>query len=116
MTQIPDTTPPDKPVDVITTVSVTPESKDRVEKYLIDLGKDIEANEPGCLQWEVFYLGSPGELVLIERFKDLSSAEDHRHIQYSRDALAHAAEQGWLSREPDIKILNSRGGFAFRKA
>lgn len=73
-TSKPSTSPPtnsegdsDHPVDIITTLGVYPETKDRVEEHLIKLGKQIEEEEPDCLQWEVFYLNATGELVLIER-------------------------------------------------
>ena len=57
----------DHPVDIITTLGVYPETKELVEEHLIKLGKQIEQEEPDCLQWEVFYLSATGELVLIER-------------------------------------------------
>ncbi|KAK3987365.1 hypothetical protein QBC44DRAFT_246120 [Cladorrhinum sp. PSN332] len=104
----------DQPIDIITTLGVYPETKDQVEEHLIKLGKQIEEEEPDCLQWEVFYLNATGELVLIERFKNLAAAEYHWQMQYNQNVLSYLADQGWLSGHPDMKRLKSRGGFAFR--
>ncbi|KAK4166844.1 hypothetical protein QBC43DRAFT_349542 [Cladorrhinum sp. PSN259] len=109
-----DNAEPEQPIDIITTLGVYPEAKDQVEEHLIKLGKQVEAEEPDCLQWEVFYLNSTGELVLIERFKNLAAAEYHWQMQYNQNVLRYLTDQGWLSGLPDMKRLKSRGGFAFR--
>ncbi|KAK4223489.1 hypothetical protein QBC38DRAFT_487638, partial [Podospora fimiseda] len=104
----------DQPIDIITTIGVYLETKDLVEEHLIKLGKQIEEEEPDCLQWEVFYLRATEELILIERFKNLAAAEYHWQMQYNQNVLRFLTNQGWLSGHPDMKRLKSRGGFAFR--
>ncbi|KAL2016597.1 hypothetical protein VTK56DRAFT_3254 [Thermocarpiscus australiensis] len=105
-----------EPVRVVTILAVSPENKELLEQHLLELAKkQIEARETGCLEREVFYLESTGELVLQEDFENRAAAERHRRMRYNQEALAYASEQGWLAKEPDVKIVKSRGGFALRR-
>lgn len=65
---------PASAVDIIITLAINPENKEQVEANLLKAGEWIEKNEPGCLQWEVFYLEATGEMVLVERSAPIEPA------------------------------------------
>ncbi|KAK4675242.1 hypothetical protein QC764_001510 [Podospora pseudoanserina] len=114
---------PASAVDIIITLAINPENKEQVEANLLKAGEWIEKNEPGCLQWEVFYLEATGEMVLVERFNDLQTARKYHPENRKKDGMIDGGlkwaneivEKGWLSQEPDIKVLSRRGGFGLRK-
>ncbi|KAK0735937.1 hypothetical protein B0T21DRAFT_392788 [Apiosordaria backusii] len=120
-------TPPDTldsaAVDIIITLAINPENKAQVEANLLKAGEWIEKHEPGCLQWEVFYLEATGEMVLVERFNDLPTARKYHPENREKEGMIDGGlkwaneivEKGWLSQEPDIKVLSRRGGFGLRK-
>jgi len=61
--------------------------------------------EPGCLGYDVFrHIDSPGELLLVERYRDETALEAHRASEHYQDFVVHRIVPLLASREVDILV------------
>lgn len=63
-------------VDLIATIPVAEEARDRVARLLSDYGRSVR-QEPGNLRFEAYLDAKSGALVVIERYRDAASFADH---------------------------------------
>ncbi len=61
-------------------------SKDGALEDLLAVGKEmavaVNANEEGCLSYEVFKGEEPNTIVFVERYKDEAATEAHRNSDH----------------------------------
>ena len=63
-------------VDLIATIPVADEVRDRVTRLLSEYGRSVR-QEPGNLRFEAYLDAEAGALVVVERYRDAAAFADH---------------------------------------
>lgn len=93
-----------QPYGVYMRVRVKPERRDEFIELIRQLVRDIKANEPGTLVYELMQNESdPLEFVFAERFRDREAWKTHQNAPYHLEM----APKGWacLDGEPVIEPM-----------
>lgn len=88
-------------IGVVAKLQVTPGMEDEFETHAKALVEQVNANEPDCVQYELFKSKSGGEYVFLEKYKDKAALIAHGQTDYF---LAAQPKLGpCLAGAPDIQ-------------
>jgi len=83
---------------------IKPGTETQVDALMAQLGRDIRANEPGCLRFDyVVSTDRPGERLVIEEYADEAALEAHSHTDYLAAFLPRLLE--CLAEPPAVEMF-----------
>jgi quinol monooxygenase YgiN len=74
-------------IGVIARFSVLEGKEQEFEQLIAGLGEQVRANEPGCLQYDLFKGQEPRAYVLMERYQSQEALGIHSKSAYFRAAM-----------------------------
>ena len=69
-----------------------------------ELAVAVNANEEGCLSYEIFQGENPQTFIFIERYKDEAATEAHRNSDHFKTIGARMGP--FMAGRPDMQRLN----------
>ncbi|KAJ9612122.1 hypothetical protein H2200_003719 [Cladophialophora chaetospira] len=110
-----------EPFYIVANLTPVPGKSQEVIAAIQPLTEYVQANEPGCLHYEMFQPAGPdvdaasAPVVFIELWKDMEALEIHRNSEPYKALMVRASTEGLLAAPPDVKVLQPVGGFPLRK-
>ncbi len=69
-----------------------------------ELAAAVNANEPGCLSYEIFQGETPQTFIFIERYENEAATEAHRNSEHFKTIGARMGP--FMAGRPDVQRLN----------
>jgi len=93
-------------IGVIARLPIAPGKEAEFESAAGDLASKVNANEPGCLMYELFKSSKePGIYVFMEKYADKDALTAHGQTDYF--LAAQPALGACLSGPPDIQVFDA---------
>ncbi len=69
-----------------------------------EMAAAVNANEEGCLSYEIYQGENPQTFIFIERYKDEAATEAHRNSTHFKEIGARMGP--YMASRPDVQRLN----------
>lgn len=95
-------------IGVIATLKIRPDKTDEFEAFFTDLAREVRANEPGNLAYQLTKSRTePGTYKVLEVYKDQEALTHHGGTPYFK--AAGPKFMGVLAGAPEIEYLDGVG-------
>ena len=88
-------------IGVVATIKVKEGQGAEFEKVATELVKQVNANEKGCLLYQLYHGEEPNTYVFLERYADQTAVETHRGTEYFK--TLGRAMGAFMDGKPDVK-------------